>query len=99
MSGDRGVVHVWGFYDEAGRPRKPAGVALSEGTPHETFVGLRSHLLHHGGELVDLRTTRTLDGWLVGVEFDVPAHGGAATIWHQVLTTSEAWPVPGGDDL
>ena len=31
---------------------------------------------------------------MVGVEFDCPAHGEAATIWHRVMRVSEPWPVP-----
>lgn len=86
------VAHVWGFYDDDGRPTFPDGVAVSEETAYEAFCRLRRHVHHFGSDMESLRTTRTLDGWFVGAEFDVPPRGQAARIWHRVMQVQNGWP-------
>ena len=88
---NRLVVHIWGFYDDAGHPRQPDSAAAEEGSVYATHKAVEANVLRHGGNITDLRVTRTLDGLLVGTEFDVPAHGGAARLWHRIIRSSEPW--------
>lgn len=41
-----------------------------------------------------LRVTRTLDGWLVGTEFETPSRDAAARMWHQIVQPQQPWPIP-----
>lgn len=92
MSDPLKTAHIWGFYDPEGNPSTPAGVSISTETPYETLCRLRRHVLHFDGDIEGLKTTRTLDGWMVGAEFDVPERGAAACIWHRVMRVQDAWP-------
>jgi hypothetical protein len=89
-------VHIWGFFDDDGGRRLPDGGAPSSLSPYDHFCRVRRNVHHFGGELDDLRTTRTLDGWLVGVEFETPERkdGKAARMWHVIAEPRSPWGDP-----
>lgn len=84
-------IHIWGFYNEDGTPRLPDKAAAENRVAVNVFKYVRENLEAHGGTIENLRVTRSLDGWFVGCDFDVPAHGKAAHMWHRIVTTSEPW--------
>jgi hypothetical protein len=85
-------VHTWGFFDDDGKPRRPDKSAPSRMTVHEHHVQVISNITRHGGTITELRTTRTLGGWLVGTEFVAPAHDQTAAMWHTITEPAEVWP-------
>lgn len=85
-------VHLWGFYDDDGRPRFPDGAAPSDLSPYSHHQRIADHVAHFGGDVANLRVTRTLDGRLVGTEFDTPPRGNAARIWHRIIQPQSEWP-------
>jgi len=85
------TIHAWGFFD--GDDRRPFdGVAVSAETVIEVCQRLERHIAHFDAEVTDTRVARTLDGWLIGLDFVTPAGGDAARIWHTVCRESDSWP-------
>ena len=68
-----------GFYDDAEAPaarRYGVRTLRHRDRPTRAFVGLRlAPDRPRRLTSTNLRTTRTLDGWMVGAEFDCRAHG------------------------
>lgn len=89
-------IHLWGFFDANGKPRQPDGAAPSDLTPYHHHRLIERNVAHFGGTIANLRTTRTLDGLLVGTEFETPerADGSAARMWHQIVQPREPWRDP-----
>ena len=87
-------IHICGFYDDQGGPRLPDGGSPSMLSPYEHYRLIERNVSHFGGHITERKTTRTLDGWLVGVEFVVPAHGDAAAMWHRIAQPREVWADP-----
>lgn len=85
-------VHLWGFYDDEGQPRLPDGAAPSDLSPYHHHERIASHVAYFGGSVTSLRVTRTLDGDLVGTEFETPPRGGAARMWHRIIQPQREWP-------
>lgn len=93
----RPTIHVWGFYDDAGNPRKPDSAAVEDATPYAVHRAVEANIIRHGGTIAHLRTTRTLDGFLIGTEFEAPAHDNTARIWHKITRSDDPWGSCGGE--
>lgn len=93
------TIHMWGLYDVDGNPCTPSGASVTERTVHATHKAVEENIARHGGVLADLYSTRTLDGWLVATEFDVPDHEGADRMWHQIAQAREPWGSIGDEQL
>lgn len=92
MSEQRPTVHMWGFFDEEGRPCTPNGAAVSWESPAVVTNRVLSNVEHFGAEVVDRHTTRTLDGWCVGANFVTLPRETAAQMWHRIERASDDWP-------
>lgn len=87
----RPCIHVWGFFDEEGHPKTADGAAVSDVSPYSTHLNVVDNVARHGGDVSNLRVTRTLDGWLVATEFETPPREGADRMWHRIAFANDPW--------
>lgn len=87
------TVHVWGFFNEDGTPRKPTGAAASDTSPLATWTNLESHLSHFGHPIDTCRRTYCGSD-LIGVELETAADAECAAMWHTITLADAPWPWP-----
>lgn len=89
-------MHVWGFYNSDGTPRKPKDAAPSEKDPYEHFKTVEANVKNAGAQIENLEVTRLIGGNFVGCSFDsvgvMTGEDEPIRIWHIIDRPQEEWP-------
>lgn len=87
MSGPQ-TIHVWGHEDGTDDVK----AAICDGSVATVARRTLTEIERHGHEVANMRSTRTLDGWLVVLRCVVAVKDSPARQWHVFTEPSQSWP-------